>query len=365
MHDDLHRRRGLGGAREDRARRQGRDLRRLVRRLRDARRASRSRRTTFACGVDIVGPSNLVDAARLDPAVLEVVLRGHGAAHRRSAHGRGQGKLLEERSPLTSRGAHQAAAAHRAGRERPAREAGGVRPDRRRDEGERPAGDLRAVSGRRPRLRAAAEPPVVLRDRRRLPGPHLGGRYEPIGEGLRRLQRHRCRRAPTSGAGPRARRWREAANCSGRAARGRLTGLRSRGPHATRTRHNRLPPLLGLPLRDGAVPAHVARGDGRAGLGQLRRHHRDRRCLRRSPELRHGHHRPRARSAGLSRRHHRAAGLAQRRAVQGARPAEPVLRHHRRQHGFDGQPLHGGPPHPQRRRVHARRRRAASGPIAP
>ena len=29
-------------------------------------------------------------------------------------------------------------------------------------------------------------------------------------------------------------------------------------------------------------------------------------------------------------------------------PPEPVLRHHRRQHGFDGQPLHRGPAHPQR-----------------
>ena len=32
--------------------------------------------------------------------------------------------------------------------------------------------------------------------------------------------------------------------------------------------------------------------------------------------------------------------------LQAARRAEPVLRHHRRQHGFDGEPLHRGPPHP-------------------
>ena len=31
-----------------------------------------------------------------------------------------------------------------------------------------------------------------------------------------------------------------------------------------------------------------------------------------------------------------------------AGPAEPVLRHHRRQHGFDGEPLHLGPPRAQR-----------------
>ena len=47
-----------------------------------------------------------------------------------------------------------------------------------------------------------------------------------------------------------------------------------------------------------------------------------------------------------------------------ARPAEAVLRHHRRQHGLDGQPLHGRPPRPQRRRLHARTASAASGPIA-
>ena len=86
--------------------------------------------------------------------------------------------------------------------------------------------------------------------------------------------------------------------------------------HATRTRHYQLSQALGGPLRHSAVPAHVARGDGRARLGQLRRHHRHRRRVRRSPELRHGHRRPRARGAGLPRRHHRAAGLAQRRAVR-------------------------------------------------
>ena len=33
--------------------------------------------------------------------------------------------------------------------------------------------------------------------------------------------------------------------------------------------------------------------------------------------------------------------------------AEPVLRHHRRQHGLDGESLHVRPPHSQRRRIHA------------
>ena len=105
------------------------------------------------------------------------------------------------------------------------------------------------------------------------------------------------------------------------------------------------------------VPADEPRRDGRARLGQLRHHRRHRRRLRRPSELRHGGDRPHAGGAGLSRRHHRPARLAERRPVQGAGQAEPVLRRHRRQHGFDDQPLHGGPQDPQRRRLHARRRR--------
>ncbi len=134
--------------------------------------------------------------------------------------------------------------------------------------------------------------------------------------------------------------------------------------HATCTRSVELPQALGRALRHRAVPADVARRDGRARLGQLRRDRRHGRCVRRSPQLRHGHRRTRARGAGLPRRHHRAARLAQRRAVRRARPPEPVLRHHRGEHGLDGEPLHRGPAHPQRRRVHAgRRRRQAAGPL--
>ena len=122
--------------------------------------------------------------------------------------------------------------------------------------------------------------------------------------------------------------------------------------------------ILGPAVRHGAGPADDARRDGRARLGQLRHHPRHRRRLHRPPELRHGDHRPPARGAGLPRRHHRAARLAERRRVQGARPAEPVLRRHRRQHGFDGQPLHVRPPHPPQRQLHAgRRRRQAPRPL--
>ena len=137
--------------------------------------------------------------------------------------------------------------------------------------------------------------------------------------------------------------------------------------HADPTRSGqaaeRLPPVLGQALRDRAVSADEPRRDGRAGLGFVRRDHRHRRRVRRSPELRHGGDRPHAGGAGLSRRHHRAARLVVGRAVQGAGPTEPVLRRHRRQHGFDDQPLHRRPQDPQRRRLHAgRRRRQAARP---
>ncbi|MCG3146132.1 MAG: hypothetical protein HONDAALG_03987 [Gammaproteobacteria bacterium] len=132
----------------------------------------------------------------------------------------------------------------------------------------------------------------------------------------------------------------------------------------TTSRHHLLPQVLGGALRPGTVPADVTRRDGGARLGLLRHRHRHGRCLCRSPELRDGDRRPRAGGAGIPRRHHRPAGLARRRSVQGAGPAEPVLRHHRRQHGLDGQPLHRRPPHPQRRRVHGGRRgREAAGSV--
>ena len=127
--------------------------------------------------------------------------------------------------------------------------------------------------------------------------------------------------------------------------------------HGARTRNRRLSQALGGAPGHGAVPAHVARRDGRARLGQLRRHHHQRRCVRRSPELRHGDHRPGAGSTGLSRRHHRAAGLAQCRRLRCPRASEPVLRHHRRQHGLDGQSLHLRAARAQRRCLHPRGRR--------
>ncbi len=48
-------------------------------------------------------------------------------------------------------------------------------------------------------------------------------------------------------------------------------------------------PYWAARLHAGAVPADVARGDGRARLGRVRRHPGHRRRLRRPPQLRHGH----------------------------------------------------------------------------
>ena len=51
-----------------------------------------------------------------------------------------------------------------------------------------------------------------------------------------------------------------------------------------------------------------------------------------------------------------AARLAVDGRLRAARRTKPVLRHHGRQHGLDGEPLHGRQARAQRRRVHARRR---------
>ena len=73
-----------------------------------------------------------------------------------------------------------------------------------------------------------------------------------------------------------------------------------------------------------------------------------------------------ARGTGFPRRHHRAARLAVGRRFPAPGQAEPVFRHHRRQHGFDGQPLHLGPQDPLRRCLHAGRRpRQAAGSRGP
>ena len=90
----------------------------------------------FACGVDIVGPSNLITLIESFPAYWQPFLEGtwyKRVGDPRNEEGR---KLLLSRSPITQGRPDQEAAADRAGRERSARHAEGIGPDRRRDEGE-------------------------------------------------------------------------------------------------------------------------------------------------------------------------------------------------------------------------------------
>src|SRR5262245_30044440 len=72
----------------------------------------------------------------------------------------------------------------------------------------------------------------------------------------------------------------------------------------------RVPQALGAPTDAGALLADVARGNGPPRLGSVRRDPRDRRRLRRPPELRNGHRRPGARGARFSRWNHFPARLA-------------------------------------------------------
>ena len=134
----------------------------------------------FACGVDIVGPSNIVDAAQDDPAVLGAA---EGAVHQ-ARRRPGEGGGVPERALAAVPGGpdHQAAA------DRPG--------------GERPAGEAvrRATRSSRRCARTARRCEYVLypdeghgfaRPENRLHffavteqflAKHLGGRAEPVGE---------------------------------------------------------------------------------------------------------------------------------------------------------------------------------------
>ena len=110
-------------------------------------------------------------------------------------------------------------------------------------------------------------------------------------------------------------------------------------------------------LHAGAVPADVARGDGRARLGQC-----DIILVTGDAYVDHPSFGMAVIGRVLEAQGFRVGIIAQpdwhiAEPFKALGQAEPVLRRHRRQHGLDDQPLHGGPEDPQRRRVHARRRR--------
>ena len=81
----------------------------------------------------------------------------------------------------------------------------------------------------------------------------------------------------------------------------------------------------------------------------------DGRRVHRSSQLCHGHSGSRAGGGRFPGGHAQSAGLAQLRRLAAIRPAEAVLRHQCREHGFDDQPLHGEQESPQRRRLFAGR----------
>ena len=87
----------------------------------------------FACGVDIVGPSNLETLLETIPPywapMRRAVPRARWATRRRPR----ALQLLKDRAPLHTGRRDRAAAADRPGRQRPARQAGRERPDRRGD----------------------------------------------------------------------------------------------------------------------------------------------------------------------------------------------------------------------------------------
>ena len=116
----------------------------------------------FACGVDLVGPSNLeIFMPHWDEDVMSKVI-----GDPRTEEGRA---FLRSRSPINF--AHQMVhpAPDRSGRQRLARAAGAVRLDGRGVQGEGDPGDLRALSRRGARALSRGEQRLVLGDHRRVP----------------------------------------------------------------------------------------------------------------------------------------------------------------------------------------------------
>ncbi len=117
----------------------------------------------FACGVDIVGPSNLDDATQYNSALLGAGdadvqgSRGRCDAPRKAEH------CLEERSPLNFVDRIQRPLLDRPGRQRSARQAGRGRSDRGGDAEEADSGHLCAVSRRGPRLCSTGKQSGVYR----------------------------------------------------------------------------------------------------------------------------------------------------------------------------------------------------------
>jgi dipeptidyl aminopeptidase/acylaminoacyl peptidase len=123
----------------------------------------------FACGVDLVGPSNLITLLESMPPYWKPMLElfTSRVGDHRTEEGRA---LLEKHSPLTHVDRICRPLLIGQGGQRSEGEEGRVRSDRRCHEGKESAGNLRAVPGRGARLRASGEQHVLQRYCRSLPG---------------------------------------------------------------------------------------------------------------------------------------------------------------------------------------------------
>ncbi len=114
----------------------------------------------FACGVDIVGPSNLMTLLKSIPPYWGPALQMF--KDRVGDPGTEAGrKLLDRPVAADLCRPNRAAAAHRPGSARPARQASRGRPDRACDGRKEHPGHVRAVPRRRPRLSSPGKQPGV------------------------------------------------------------------------------------------------------------------------------------------------------------------------------------------------------------
>ena len=122
----------------------------------------------FACGVDIVGPSNLNTLLASIPPYWEPL---RNVFHERMG---ADPAFLDSQSPLFKAGEIPFTAADRPRRQRPPRKAGRKRSDRRRHAREPRSGDVSRVRRRGPRLCQSAKQQALHRARRSVSRGHVG-----------------------------------------------------------------------------------------------------------------------------------------------------------------------------------------------
>ena len=146
----------------------------------------------YCCAVDIVGPSNLITLIETIPPYWAPLV---AQFHRRVGDPAKDKDFLWSRSPLSAGRPDPDPAADRAGRERPAGQAGRVRADRGGAGEGRDRSRLHAVPGRGPWLRQAGEPAAFFAAADKFLSRYLGGRAEALGAAAGRVD-GRSRREP-------------------------------------------------------------------------------------------------------------------------------------------------------------------------